>query len=142
MLIRRTTPGMSSSSAPPSRSSETPNSPRQSNTSPASSDSVDVLSQPEINIRQFSFYYGSFQALDSINMPIPQRRITALIGASGSGKSTLLRAINRMHDNTIGARAEGELIFNGENILDVQDLVTLRKRVGMIFQRSTAFPMS
>jgi phosphate transport system ATP-binding protein len=101
-----------------------------------------VLSQPEINVRQFSFYYGSFQALDSINMPIPHRRITALIGASGSGKSTLLRAINRMHDNTVGARAEGELIFNGENILDVQDLVTLRKRVGMIFQRSTAFPMS
>src|SRR5215467_3443132 len=97
---------------------------------------------PELDVRQFSFYYGDFQALDAINMSIPQGRITALIGASGCGKSTLLRAMNRMHDNTPGAYGEGELTFDGENILQVRNLVRLRKRIGMIFQRSTAFPMS
>jgi len=98
--------------------------------------------RPEIEVRNFSFFYGSFQALESISMDIQERRATALIGASGSGKSTLLRAMNRMHDNTIGARAEGELIFDGENILETKDLIKLRKQVGMIFQRSTVFPMS
>jgi phosphate transport system ATP-binding protein len=96
----------------------------------------------EIDVRHFSFYYGDFKALDSINMRIPQGRITALIGASGCGKSTLLRAMNRMHDNTIGARGEGEIIFNGENVLQLKNLITLRKQVGMIFQKSTVFPMS
>jgi phosphate transport system ATP-binding protein len=95
-----------------------------------------------IDIRNFNFFYNTFQALDGINMAISERRITALIGASGCGKSTLLRAINRMHDNTPGARGEGELVFDGENILELRNLVNLRKRVGMIFQRSTAFPMS
>jgi phosphate transport system ATP-binding protein len=99
-------------------------------------------SPPEIEIRDFSFYYGSFQALSSISMTVPERRITALIGASGSGKSTLLRAINRMHDKTPGAHGDGELNFDGENILVLTDLIGLRKRIGMIFQRSTAFPMS
>ena len=98
--------------------------------------------RPAIQIRDFNFYYGSFQALDGISMSLAERRITALIGASGCGKSTLLRAINRMHDNTPGAHAEGELVFVGENILNSRNLVGLRKRIGMIFQRSTAFPMS
>jgi phosphate transport system ATP-binding protein len=97
---------------------------------------------PEIEVRNFNFFYGTFQALNGITMTIPERRITALIGASGCGKSTLLRAINRMHDNTYGARGEGELIFDGENILALRDLVEHRKKIGMIFQRSTAFPMS
>jgi phosphate transport system ATP-binding protein len=97
---------------------------------------------PEIEVRNFNFFYGTFQALNDITMTIPERQVTALIGASGCGKSTLLRAINRMHDNTHGARGEGELIFDGENILTMRDLVELRKKVGMIFQRSTAFPMS
>ncbi|MBV9324241.1 MAG: phosphate ABC transporter ATP-binding protein [Chloroflexi bacterium] len=95
-----------------------------------------------IDVRNFSFFYDAFQALDGINMNIRERRITALIGASGSGKSTLLRAINRMYDNTPGARSEGEIVFDGENILQATNLVSLRKRIGMIFQRSTAFPMS
>src|SRR5262249_6938378 len=90
----------------------------------------------------FNFFYDAFQALDDISLSIPEKRITALIGASGSGKSTLLRAMNRMYDNTPGARAEGEIIFDGEDILKLHNLVRLRKRVGMIFQRSTAFPMS
>jgi phosphate transport system ATP-binding protein len=97
---------------------------------------------PEIEIRDFDFYYGSFQALDSITMTIPERHITALIGASGCGKSTLLRAVNRMHDKTPGAHGEGEIIFEDENILTLRNLVDLRKRIGMIFQRSTAFPIS
>jgi phosphate transport system ATP-binding protein len=96
----------------------------------------------EIDIRQFNFYYGDFQALDSVNMGIGTRQITALIGASGCGKSTLLRAMNRMHDNTPGTYGEGEMVFQGENILRLTNLVQLRKRIGMIFQRSTAFPMS
>jgi phosphate transport system ATP-binding protein len=95
-----------------------------------------------VDIRNFSFFYGSFQALDDISMRVAEKRITALIGASGSGKSTLLRAINRMHDATLGARSEGEIVFDGENLLQTRNLVNLRKRIGMIFQRSTAFPMS
>jgi phosphate transport system ATP-binding protein len=101
-----------------------------------------LLKRAAIDIRDFNFYYGAFQALDSINMPIAEQSITALIGASGCGKSTLLRAINRMHDNTPGARGEGELLFDGEDILRAKNLVSLRKKIGMIFQRSTAFPMS
>jgi phosphate transport system ATP-binding protein len=101
-----------------------------------------VLARPAIDVRDFDFFYGAFQALDCISMSFAERQITALIGASGCGKSTLLRALNRMHDNTPGARGEGEVIFDGENILQLTNLVQLRKRVGMIFQRSTAFPMS
>ena len=95
-----------------------------------------------VDIRNFSFFYGAFQALDGISLRISEKRITALIGASGSGKSTLLRAINRMHDDTPGARSEGEIVFDGEDVLQSRNLVSLRKRIGMIFQRSTAFPMS
>jgi len=95
-----------------------------------------------IDIRNFDFFYDTFQALDGISLRIAERRITALIGASGCGKSTLLRAINRMHDNTPGARGQGELLFDGEDILTTSNLVSLRKRIGMIFQHSTAFPMS
>jgi phosphate transport system ATP-binding protein len=97
---------------------------------------------PAVDIRGFNFFYDTFRALDGVNLSIFERRITALIGASGSGKSTLLRAINRMHDKTPGARSEGQILFDGQDVLQVQDLVGLRKRVGMIFQRSTAFPMS
>jgi phosphate transport system ATP-binding protein len=101
-----------------------------------------VVSRPEIDIRDFNFFYGEFQALASVSLAMAQNRITALIGASGCGKSTLLRAINRMHDNTVGARGEGEILFDGDDIVRLTDLVRLRKRIGMIFQRSTAFPMS
>jgi phosphate transport system ATP-binding protein len=109
---------------------------------PSGKDSPLQMTKPEIDVRDFNFYYGSFQALDSITMTIPGRRITGLIGASGCGKSTLLRAFNRMHDNTPGARGEGQVLFGGENILARKDLTRLRKQIGMIFQRSTAFPMS
>jgi phosphate transport system ATP-binding protein len=103
---------------------------------------ADALWEPEIGVREFNFFYGDFQALDSITMNVAKRRVTALMGASGCGKSTLLRAMNRMYDNIPGAYGEGEIVFNGKNILLMQNLVDLRKRIGMIFQRSTAFPMS
>jgi phosphate transport system ATP-binding protein len=102
----------------------------------------DAMWEPEIGVRGFNFFYGDFQALDSITMSVAKRRVTALMGASGCGKSTLLRAMNRMYDNIPGAYGEGEIVFNGKNILLMQNLVDLRKRIGMIFQRSTAFPMS
>jgi phosphate transport system ATP-binding protein len=98
--------------------------------------------KPQIEARAFSFYYGAFKALDSIDLTAPRNRITALIGPSGCGKSTLLRAMNRMHDRTPGARAEGELLLDGQDINAAADLVELRKRVGMIFQRPNPFPMS
>ena len=101
-----------------------------------------IPDRTEIDIRDFNFFYGGFQAIDCVSMAISESRITALIGASGCGKSTLLRAINRMHDNTPGARGEGQMLFEGDDILKLTDLVRLRKRIGMIFQRSTAFPMS
>jgi phosphate transport system ATP-binding protein len=97
---------------------------------------------PELDVRQFSFFYGDFKALDQISLSIPKGLITALIGASGCGKSTLLRAMNRMYDNTIGAYGEGEIIFDDQNILELKNLINLRKQIGMIFQRSTVFPMS
>src|SRR4051812_22605628 len=90
-------------------------------------------SQAEIEARDFSFYYGAFKALDSIAMHAPRHQITALIGPSGCGKSTLLRAINRMHDRTPGAHAAGQLLLGGQDINGMNDLVELRKRVGMIF---------
>src|SRR5919202_5323088 len=96
----------------------------------------------QLEARHFNFYYGSFKALDDINMAAERHQITALIGPSGCGKSTLLRAINRMHDRTPGARAEGELLLDGTDVNTMADLVALRKRVGMIFQRPNPFPMS
>src|SRR5262245_1552230 len=97
---------------------------------------------PQIEARNFSFYYSSFKALDSIDMVAPRNRITALIGPSGCGKSTLLRAMNRMHDRTPGAHGQGELLLDGQDINAAKDLVELRKRIGMIFQRPNPFPMS
>ncbi len=98
----------------------------------------------DIEARNFDFYYdgGAFQALADINLAIPRRRVTALIGPSGCGKSTFLRAINRMHDQTPGAVAKGQLLLAGENVNTMTDLIALRKRVGMIFQRPNPFPMS
>ncbi|HEU4323800.1 MAG TPA: phosphate ABC transporter ATP-binding protein PstB [Roseiflexaceae bacterium] len=98
--------------------------------------------EPHIEARDFNFFYGDFRALENINLVAPRQRITALIGPSGSGKSTLLRALNRMHERTPGARFEGQLLLAGQDINTFTDLVELRKRVGMIFQRPNPFPMS
>ena len=89
------------------------------------------------------FYYGNSHALKDVTLPIRENRVTAFIGPSGCGKSTFLRTLNRMNDIIEGARAEGEVLLDGENIYgpDV-DVTTLRKRVGMVFQRPNPFPMS
>jgi phosphate transport system ATP-binding protein len=89
-----------------------------------------------------SFYYGSFRALKDISLQIPERRVTALIGPSGCGKSTLLRTLNRMYDLVPGTRIEGSIRLGDEEVTTTRRLLELRQRVGMVFQRPTAFPMS
>ena len=96
-----------------------------------------------LEVRNLNFFYGSFQGLKDINLDIEQGKVTAFIGPSGCGKSTLLRTLNRMYDLYPGQRAEGEINFYGQNILDPgQDLNLLRSRIGMVFQKPTPFPMS
>jgi phosphate transport system ATP-binding protein len=96
-----------------------------------------------IQIRHLNFFYGKFQGLKDINLDIAERKVTAFIGPSGCGKSTLLRTLNRMYSLYPGQRAEGEINFYGQNILDPkQDLNLLRARIGMVFQKPTPFPMS
>jgi phosphate transport system ATP-binding protein len=97
----------------------------------------------KIGIRNLSFFYGSFQGLRNISMDIPEKQVTAFIGPSGCGKSTLLRTLNRMYSLYPEQRAEGEILLNGQNVLDPkQDLNALRGQVGMVFQKPTPFPMS
>jgi len=97
----------------------------------------------KVDIRNLSVFYGKFRAIAGINISIPAQQVTAIIGPSGCGKSTLLRAINRMTDLTAGARAEGEILLDGENILAPGiDVVQIRQRVGMVFQRPNPFPKS
>ena len=97
----------------------------------------------QIKISNLDFYYGQSQALKNVNMPVLDRTVTAFIGPSGCGKSTLLRILNRMYDLYPGQRAEGEVIFGGQNILGSGvDLNLLRSRIGMVFQKPTPFPMT
>jgi phosphate transport system ATP-binding protein len=97
----------------------------------------------KIDIRNLSIYYGKFRAITEISLAVPANRVTAIIGPSGCGKSTLLRALNRMTDLTPGARAAGEVLLDGENILSPGvDVVQIRQRVGMVFQRPNPFPKS
>ncbi len=93
--------------------------------------------------RNLSVFYGKFRALKNISMDIPEKKITALIGPSGCGKSTLLRSFNRMNDLVQGSRIEGQVVLDGKNIYgpDV-DVVDIRQRIGMVFQRPNPFPMS
>ncbi|NLD69674.1 MAG: phosphate ABC transporter ATP-binding protein PstB [Limnobacter sp.] len=96
-----------------------------------------------MQIRDLSFYYGKFQGLKNVSLDIARNKVTAFIGPSGCGKSTLLRTFNRMFDLYPGQRAEGQILFNGRNILapDV-DVNLLRAKVGMVFQKPTPFPMT
>src|SRR5437660_7023274 len=97
----------------------------------------------KVTIRDLDFFYGDFRALKSISLALYQNKVTAIIGPSGCGKSTLLRVLNRMYDLYPNQRAEGEVRFDGEDILSPkQDLNLLRSRVGMVFQKPTPFPMS
>jgi len=94
-----------------------------------------------MEVKNLNFYYGSSQALKNINMPIYDRKVTALIGPSGCGKTTLLRCFNRMHDLYPANRYEGEILLDGESIFNM-DIIDLRSKVGMVFQKPTPFPMS
>ena len=101
------------------------------------------MDEPKIKIQNLNLYYGNFQALKDINLAIPEREITAIIGPSGCGKSTLLRCLNRMNDLVSGVRIEGDVMIDGEAIYGPSvDLVRLRKKVGMVFQRPNPFPIS
>jgi phosphate transport system ATP-binding protein len=93
-------------------------------------------------VENLSFYYGKQQALKDVSFEVAAKRITAIIGPSGCGKSTLLRVFNRMYDLVPGARAEGRVLFDGDDIVATRRLLELRQRIGMVFQRPSAFPMS
>ncbi len=102
-----------------------------------------TIADAQIEFRDFNFYYGKFHALKNINFKMARHAVTAFIGPSGCGKSTLLRTINRMYDLYPDQRAEGELIFDGKNLLaDDVDVSVLRAKIGMVFQKPTPFPMS
>ena len=97
----------------------------------------------KLSIRNLNFYYGNFLALKNINLDIPEKKVTAFIGPSGCGKSTLLRTFNRMFELYPDQRAEGQILLDGENILEgKQDVSLMRAKVGMVFQKPTPFPMS
>ena len=96
-----------------------------------------------MSVRHLNFYYGPKQALSDVSLVIPQHCVTALIGPSGCGKSTFLRCLNRMNDMIDGTRVEGEILLDGQDIRGPKvDVVELRKRVGMVFQKSNPFPKS
>jgi len=102
-----------------------------------------ATNKPKVHIQDVNFFYGTAQALWTINLAIPTQQITALIGPSGCGKSTLLRCLNRLNDLVDGTRMEGTILLDGLNIHDQNlDITDLRKRVGMVFQRSNPFPKS
>src|SRR5689334_5267894 len=99
--------------------------------------------QPVFTVEHLDFYYGPTKALSNINLEVQPREVTALIGPSGCGKSTFLRCLNRMNDTITGTRVEGKILLNGKNIYDADmDVVTLRQRVGMVFQKPNPFPQS
>ena len=96
-----------------------------------------------MQVQDLSLYYGEKQALKSVSMKIPKKKVTAFIGPSGCGKSTLLRTLNRMHDLTHGARVEGEVRYHGHNVYGPNvDPVEVRRRIGMVFQKPNPFPKS
>jgi phosphate transport system ATP-binding protein len=102
-----------------------------------------IISTPKLIVRDLNFYYGADRALKDINLIIPEKMVTAFIGPSGCGKSTLLRTLNRMYQLYPKQRATGEILLDGQNLLDKkQDLNTLRAKIGMVFQKPTPFPMS
>jgi len=115
---------------------------RDTNDAMAMSEAAAAL-EAQMTFRDVNFYYGKFQALKAISLEVYKRHVTAFIGPSGCGKSTLLRTMNRMYDLYPEQRATGELLFDGQNILDRKvDVNTLRAKVGMVFQKPTPFPMS
>lgn len=112
-------------------------------TSRDTTETAETPARTKIKAQGVDFYYGSFHALKQINLDIFENRVTALIGPSGCGKTTFLRSINRMNDLINGTRLTGSLTLDGQEIYDKSvDVVHLRKRVGMVFQKPNPFPMS
>jgi phosphate transport system ATP-binding protein len=101
----------------------------------------EVAARPKLQAVNLNFFYGSFHALHDINLQVPEKRITALIGPSGCGKSTFLRTLNRINETVKNARYDGEVLLDGQNVLEL-DVTKLRRRVGMVFQRPNPFPKS
>ncbi len=107
------------------------------------SNSVSKLRPAKISVSDLNFYYGRNQALHDISVELPERMVTAFIGPSGCGKTTFLRTLNRMNDVIAGTRVDGEVLIDGENIYAAgADVVDLRRKVGMVFQKSNPFPKS
>src|SRR5579872_3461449 len=102
---------------------------------------IESTAQPKLQTLNLNFFYGNFQALHDINLAVPEKRITALIGPSGCGKSTFLRTLNRINETVKSARHEGQVLLDGQNIHEM-DVTGLRRRVGMVFQKSNPFPKS
>jgi len=101
------------------------------------------VNSPKITVRDFNFYYGSAKVLHGITLDVPENQVTALIGPSGCGKSTFVRSINRMNDIIPDAHGEGTVLIDGKNVYGREtDVVELRRRVGMVFQKSNPFPKS
>src|SRR5882757_2697270 len=94
-----------------------------------------------IDVKDVDIYYGKFHAVDGVTLQVPPRNVTAFIGPSGCGKSTVLRTLNRMHEVIPGARVEGEVLLDGEDIYSsTVDPVSVRRTIGMVFQRPNPFP--
>ena len=107
------------------------------------SNSVSPSQSAKISVRHLNFYYGRNQALHDISIELPERMVTAFIGPSGCGKTTFLRTLNRMNDVIAATRVDGEVLIDGENIYaSGADVVDLRRKVGMVFQKSNPFPKS
>ena len=113
--------------------------PHDSNVTPQPS----AQGKPKLRVQGFNFFYGPVQALFKVDLDIPEKQVTAFIGPSGCGKSTLLRCMNRLNDLIEGARHEGNILIDGVDIFNpLIDITDLRKRVGMVFQKSNPFPKS
>jgi phosphate transport system ATP-binding protein len=108
---------------------------------PPSSEGTEAAETTKISVRKLNAYFDKFRAVKDIDLDIPARRVTAMIGPSGCGKSTFLRCLNRMHEQTPGAHAEGKVMLDGVDVYDRKvDPVRLRRQVGMVFQKPNPFP--
>src|SRR5690554_5642764 len=100
------------------------------------------MNESKILVKDLNLFYGDFQALKNININFEDKKISALIGPSGCGKSTFIKALNRMNDLIDNVKITGEVFIDGTNIYKNIDVIQLRKRVGMVFQKPNPFPMS